>query len=192
MIEQLCSPALLYIAFSLTQIIIDIFKNLYNTAFLKFIVMIIFTILLNILCERGLGVISWLIVFIPFITMTIITSLLLFVFGLSPSSGSLKYNVTDYPSQRELSTTNTNNNNTNKTTTTSQNVVDTYPTPQSYPAAHPYPQLPVVTSGKNIEPFSDYKRKGCSEGIDSIKPPQNQPVVPPIQVIGVSTYQRNT
>jgi hypothetical protein len=62
--------------------------------------------MLNILCDRGLGIISWFIVFIPFIMMTIITSLLLFVFGLSPSSGKLNYSATDYPSQRELSQTN--------------------------------------------------------------------------------------
>ena len=65
--------------------------------------MILFSIMLNILCDRGLGIISWFIVFIPFIMMTIITSLLLFVFGLSPSSGKLNYSATDYPSQRELS-----------------------------------------------------------------------------------------
>ena len=37
-LEELCPPALLYIAFSLTQIIIDIFKSMYNTAFFKLIV----------------------------------------------------------------------------------------------------------------------------------------------------------
>jgi fatty acid desaturase len=62
---------------------------LYNTALVKFIVMIIFTFLLNILCQRGLTVISWFIVFIPFITMTIITTLLLITFGLSPFSGKI-------------------------------------------------------------------------------------------------------
>ena len=87
-IENLCPPAILYIAFSLTHIILDIFKNLYNTALIKFIIMIIFTIVLNVLCKNGLGVVSWIIVFIPFITMTIITSLLLMVLGLSPSSGT--------------------------------------------------------------------------------------------------------
>ena len=95
-IKNLCAPALLYLVFSLTQIIIDIFKNMYNTAFFKFIVMILFTLGLNILCQRGLGIISWFIVFIPFIMMTIITTLLLFVFGLSPSKGNLDYSV-DYP-----------------------------------------------------------------------------------------------
>ena len=88
-INDFCSPALLYIAFSLTHIIIDVFKQLYNTALVKFIVMIIFTFLLNILCQRGLTVISWFIVFIPFITMTIITTLLLITFGLSPFSGKI-------------------------------------------------------------------------------------------------------
>ena len=87
MLEKLCAPAILYIAFSLTQIIIDIFKEMYNTAFFKFIVMMIFSIMLNILCKRGLGVISWFIVFVPFIMMTIITTMLLFVFGLSPATG---------------------------------------------------------------------------------------------------------
>ena len=96
LIKKLCPPALLYLVFSLTQIIIDIFKNMYNTAFFKFIVMILFTLGLNILCQRGLGVISWFIVFVPFIMMTVITTLLLFVFGLSPSQGNLNYSV-DYP-----------------------------------------------------------------------------------------------
>ena len=86
---DLCPPALIYVAFSLTQIIIDTFKGLYNTAFLKIIVMIIITILLNTLCETGMGIISWMIVFIPFIFMSIIVAILLYVFGLDPSTGKL-------------------------------------------------------------------------------------------------------
>lgn len=93
MINALCPPALLYVVFSVTHIVIDIYKNLYNTAFLKFLVMILFTLLLNILCKRGLGVISWFIVFIPFIMMTIITSILLFIFKLSPSTGDMDYTI---------------------------------------------------------------------------------------------------
>jgi len=100
MIEKLCAPALLYVAFSITQIIIDIFKGMYNTAFFKFIVMSIFTVVLNILCKRGLGVVSWMIVFVPFIMMTVITTLLLFVFGLSPAKGGLDYTV-DYPDSQQ-------------------------------------------------------------------------------------------
>ena len=86
---DLCSPALIYLIFSMTQVIVDTIKGLYNVALLKFTMMVLFTLLLNILCERGLGVISWIIVFVPFILMSVITSILLFVFGLDPSSGNV-------------------------------------------------------------------------------------------------------
>lgn len=86
---SLCAPALIYVAFSLTQIVIDTFKGLYNTAFFKVIVMIIITILLNALCQSGMGIVSWIIVFVPFIFMSIIVAILLYVFGLDPATGSL-------------------------------------------------------------------------------------------------------
>jgi hypothetical protein len=86
---ELCSPALIYLIFSLTQVIVDSIKGLYNLALAKFIMMVLFTLVLNILCERGLGVISWIIVFVPFILMSVITGILLFIFGLDPSSGRI-------------------------------------------------------------------------------------------------------
>jgi len=86
---KLCPPAIIYIIFSATQILIDTFKGLYNTAFMKGIVMIMVTILLNILCEQGYGVVSWIIVFIPFILMTFIVSILLYIFGLDAATGTL-------------------------------------------------------------------------------------------------------
>ena len=88
---NLCGPAIIYLIFSLTQIIIDLFKGLYNTAIIKTIVMAMVTLLLNILCEKGLSVVSWIIVFIPFIMMTVIVSMLLYIFGLDASTGSLNY-----------------------------------------------------------------------------------------------------
>tara|TARA_Y100000591_G_C21804817_1_gene684197 strand:+ start:215 stop:532 length:318 start_codon:yes stop_codon:yes gene_type:complete len=87
-IMNLCAPAIVYICFSLTHIIIDIFKKLYNSAFIKFLVMIVFTLMLNILCKRGLDIISWIIVFLPFIFMTIISTTLLFAFGLDHKKNS--------------------------------------------------------------------------------------------------------
>jgi hypothetical protein len=88
---SLCPPAIIYLIFSITQILIDTFKGLYNTALIKFIIMIMITLLLNILCQSGLGVISWIIVFIPFILMTVIVSMLLYIFGLNASTGTLNY-----------------------------------------------------------------------------------------------------
>jgi hypothetical protein len=96
---NLCAPAIIYLIFSITQILIDTFKGLYNTAFMKLIVMVMVTLLLNILCEKGLSVVSWIIVFIPFIMMTVIVSMLLYIFGLDASTGKLNYTS---------STTNTN------------------------------------------------------------------------------------
>ena len=91
---SVCSPAIIYVIFSVTQIIIDLVKGLYNTALVKVIVMLMVTLLLNILCERGLGVISWIIVFIPFILMTVIVTLLLYFFGLNATTGTINYNAT--------------------------------------------------------------------------------------------------
>lgn len=83
----LCTPAIIYVIFSITQILFDTFKGLYNTALVKIVVMIIITFLLNILCQSGLGVISWIIVFIPFIFMTLLVTIILYIFGLKKTSG---------------------------------------------------------------------------------------------------------
>ena len=89
--EQLCAPAIIYLIFSITQILIDTFNGLYNTALMKTLVMIMVTFLLQILCRGGLNIISWFIVFIPFILMTVIVSLLLYFFGLNASTGKINY-----------------------------------------------------------------------------------------------------
>lgn len=91
MIANICAPAFIYLAYGLIQVIMDTFNGLYNTAIIKSITTIIFTLILNALCSRGLSVVSWLIVFIPFIMMTIITALMLMVFGLDPSTGKRIY-----------------------------------------------------------------------------------------------------
>ena len=86
---KLCPPALIYLIFSVTQIIIDLFKGLFNTAIMKAFVAGMITFLLNTLCSEGLTVISWIIVFVPFILMTTIVSILLYVFGLDIASGKI-------------------------------------------------------------------------------------------------------
>ena len=94
-LERICAPALIYVAFSFTHIVIEMFRRNYNTAFIKFIVMGIFTILLNILCSRGLTIVSWFIVFIPFIVTTFITTILVYTFGTSVLKGETN-DTTDY------------------------------------------------------------------------------------------------
>jgi hypothetical protein len=87
MLEKLCMPALIYFVFSMTHVIIDTYKGLYNTAVIEFWISAVFTILLNLLCTHDMGIISWLIISIPFALMTIIATLLLFAFKLNPATG---------------------------------------------------------------------------------------------------------
>ena len=89
-LNEVCPPALMYLIFSITQITIDTFQAQYNTAFVKIWVALVFTIVLNYLCRRGLGIISWFIVFIPFMLMTLIIGILLYVFGLDPATGRIQ------------------------------------------------------------------------------------------------------
>ena len=138
MISKLCPPAILYLGFSLIQIIIDTFKGFYNQAFFKTIVMIIFTLLLNIMCQKGLSIVSWIIVFIPFILMTYITAVLLFVFGLSPSSDKIDYNV-EYPATypTEVTVVKPPVQNNNVTTTTNTNTNNEEYNPNDYTSGTP-------------------------------------------------------
>jgi|LauGreSBDMM110SN_4_FD.fasta_scaffold01287_7 hypothetical protein len=87
---DICPPAVIYIVFSFTQVIIDSFKGLYNLAMAKFLIMMVVGFLLNTLCQGGLGIISWIIVFIPFILMSIIATMVLYAFGLKATTGKFK------------------------------------------------------------------------------------------------------
>ena len=91
-IENLCSPAILYVGFSLTHIIIDTGREQYPSAIMKFFIMIVFTLILDMLCKRGLGTVSWLLVLIPFVSMTLITSILLSIFGVNSYSNTVRLN----------------------------------------------------------------------------------------------------
>jgi hypothetical protein len=112
--QNLCPPALIYLIFSLTQVVIDSVSGLYNTALIKVWVSFVFTILLNYLCDLGLGIVSWIIVFIPFILMTVIVAVLLLMFGLDPATGKIK--ITD------MKKTNSNQNNVTNNTQKNTNL----------------------------------------------------------------------
>lgn len=143
---KLCAPALIYVAFSLTQIVIDTFKGLYNTVFLKVIVMAIITILLNVLCQSGMGIISWVIVFVPFIFMSVIVAILLYVFGLDPSTGKLNIQCNNC----EKSNTKSGNliYSSKPTTTTVKHIDVSY---SDTPSDEPEPIVPTGSSDPQFE-----------------------------------------
>jgi len=115
-------PALIYLLYSLTHVIIDTYKEQYSKAMIEFWISAIFTLLLNVLCQQGLGIVSWLIVSIPFILMTTIASLLLFSFKLNPATGQ--------PLQSTQPT---------QTTQSTQPTQSTPQTKQTHPSGYAYP-----------------------------------------------------
>jgi len=136
---NLCPPALIYIAFSLTQIVIDTFKGLYNTAFFKCIVMIIITFLLNALCQTNMTIISWIIVFIPFIFMSVIVTILLYVFGLDAATGRLNFKC-DQPDEKKV------DNNPKKNTKIKYIYMDTSYSDTPIEETTVYKYVPIETS----------------------------------------------
>lgn len=84
---MICPPALLYLVLCSIQIVLDFMNGLYNTAFVKIIVTIIITFILNMLCDLDLGFISWIFVLIPFLFMTLIVSIILYALGYDIATG---------------------------------------------------------------------------------------------------------
>jgi len=87
MLQPLCMPALIFLVFSVCHVIVDMYKENYDKAVMEFFVAAIFTLLLNLLCRQGLGIISWIIVSIPFLLMTTIAAILLVSFKVNPATG---------------------------------------------------------------------------------------------------------
>jgi energy-coupling factor transporter transmembrane protein EcfT len=86
---NICPPALVYILFTITQILIDIYKEKVNEPFQKSITGVIVTALLIFLCKKGFINIAWIIVLVPFILMIFIIGLLIYVLGYDFSTGDL-------------------------------------------------------------------------------------------------------
>ena len=125
MLQPLCMPALIYFIFSFTHVIIDMYKEQYSKAMIEFWISAVFTLLLNVLCQQGLGIISWLIISIPFILMTTIAGLLLFTFKLNPATG------------KPIQTTQPTQPTTQPPTT--QHPITQPPTTQTHPSGYAYP-----------------------------------------------------
>lgn len=89
MFSKLCAPALIYLIFNIVNIIFEITNGLMNTALVRVGITLIITYMLNLLCENDMGIVSWIIVFLPFVLMTYIIALLLLAFRMDPETGLL-------------------------------------------------------------------------------------------------------
>jgi hypothetical protein len=94
-LRKLCSPALLYFVISMIGFIMILIQNLGNTKkytigsftvnvtstffvfIFKFLYIIFWTWILNLLCKSGFSVLSWLFVLFPFILFFVLLGLFL-------------------------------------------------------------------------------------------------------------------
>jgi cytoskeletal protein RodZ len=106
---------------------------------IEFWISAIFTLLLNVLCQQGLGIISWLIVSIPFILMTTIAGLLLFSFKLNPATGQPLQTQTNQSTQHTQTSQTTQTTQPTQNTQTPQPTQTTPETKQTHPSGYAYP-----------------------------------------------------
>jgi hypothetical protein len=89
-LTKLCIPALVYLVFQITHVIVALFDDKYNKALLQLILGVVMVLFLQLLCMRGMSLISWIIVFLPFIFYTYMTMIIYYVFGLDPKNVDLE------------------------------------------------------------------------------------------------------
>ena len=85
LLNFLCPPALLYAVIMLIYLVLELSNEKYHQAFVKAIVGIIFTCILQAFCQMNLGLVSWILVMIPIIFYTYVTLLVFWVFSLDPN-----------------------------------------------------------------------------------------------------------
>ncbi len=88
LIERLCSPALIYLAFSIMQLVLDMSQGKFKLAIAKLFICLMFTYLLNVLCDQKLTNLSWIIISLPFLFMGYLSLLLVYALGFSDINGN--------------------------------------------------------------------------------------------------------
>lgn len=83
--SNFCTPALIYLIFMMIHVIIQTSQNQWNHAIIRLLIGVLMTLLLQVLCMKGMTLLSWIIVFIPFIFYTYMMILLYHVFGIDPT-----------------------------------------------------------------------------------------------------------
>ena len=84
-LDTFCSPALLYVFFTIIYTSIDLYNTKYTEAGVKLIIMIIMTVILNILCNRGQKILAYLVVFLPLMFMFHLSGLVLYIANENPN-----------------------------------------------------------------------------------------------------------
>ena len=81
--KKFCAPAIIYLVFSMVHTLVAVGRNDNSGALLQLSLGILVTLLLQLLCMKGMNIISWIIVFLPFMFYTYIVIILYRVFGIT-------------------------------------------------------------------------------------------------------------
>ena len=88
--KQVCPPALIFVIYMAIQVVIDIFQGYFNTAIVKIIILFIFGAGLNMLCQEGFTVVAWVLIFIPFVLMSLIVVIILYMLDKKETVGNVE------------------------------------------------------------------------------------------------------
>lgn len=83
MFKKFCAPAIIYLVFSMVHTLVAVGRNDNSGALLQLSLGILVTLLLQLLCMKGMNMISWIIVFLPFMFYTYVVIILYRVFGIT-------------------------------------------------------------------------------------------------------------
>lgn len=86
--KQICPPALIFVIYMAIQVVIDIFQGYFNTAIVKIVILFIFGAGLNMLCQEGFTVVAWVLIFIPFVLMSLIVVIILYMLDKKDTVGN--------------------------------------------------------------------------------------------------------
>uniref|UniRef100_A0A6C0AIL0 Uncharacterized protein n=1 Tax=viral metagenome TaxID=1070528 RepID=A0A6C0AIL0_9ZZZZ len=75
--SMLCTPAMVYFVLACLSILAGLMGSISKSLIAKGIYAILWTWILNLLCEKGYPTISWILVFLPFIVMFGLVALVL-------------------------------------------------------------------------------------------------------------------
>jgi hypothetical protein len=70
--SKLCTPALIYLVIAVIGILMAIKRTGIMSGAVSLIFVLIWTWLLNFLCKKGYNVVSWFLLFLPFISVLLV------------------------------------------------------------------------------------------------------------------------
>ena len=100
--ETICPPALIYVIYMAIHVVVDIIQGNYNSSLVKIILLFVFGIGLNMLCEAGYMFVAWILIFVPFVLMSLIVVTILFLLKKKETTGNVNSELDEQESQTPI------------------------------------------------------------------------------------------